>query len=248
MERVFIQEIYCISDLAIVLACCLKMVSSKPTKTSTLVCFTQEIGISRTNSPNNFMWEQLLSSPGSLPQGLSQQECEKQMEKLADQVRVGDMAGFWGPRDTLLMATRNPVNSLTSWGWLVVEIPIFLQVFLNTSRVVQDFWTIINSIIVDIVFWNEKDTMYNFIRWFWRFLNVTNPMPGSNSPLFLPVGSFHRSNDQALLNLPKSVGERIAKAPRRLLVQRSVQGQRLRRGLLRGTTIAFITTGYEGLG
>lgn len=95
----------------------------------------EEIGISRTNSPNNFMWEQLLSSPGSLPQGLSQQECEKQMEKLAD---------------------------------------------------------------------------------------------------------------QALLNLPKSVGERIAKAPRRLLVQRSVQGQRLRRGLLRGTTIAFITTGYEG--
>lgn len=47
-------------------------------------------------------------------------------------------------------------------------------------------------------------------------------------------------------NLPKSINERIAKSPRRLLVQRSPQGQRLRQGILRGATIAFITTGYEG--
>ena len=86
------------------------------------------------------MWEQLLSSPGSLPQGLSQQECEKQMEKLADQVRVGYMAGFGGgPRDTLLMATRNPSKNSPVEG-KVVEIPIsFTGFFKNTSRVVQDF-------------------------------------------------------------------------------------------------------------
>jgi len=44
----------------------------------------QEIGISRTDSPSNFMWEQLLSSPGSLPQGLTEVECQKQTEKLVD--------------------------------------------------------------------------------------------------------------------------------------------------------------------
>lgn len=95
----------------------------------------QEIGISRTDSPSNFMWEQLLSSPGSLPQGLTEVECQKQTEKLVD---------------------------------------------------------------------------------------------------------------KALATMPKAVGERLAKAPRRLLVQRSLQGQRLRRGILRGATLAFITTGYEG--
>lgn len=95
----------------------------------------QEVGITRTNSPPSFMVEQLLSSPGSLPQGLTQEESDKQME---------------------------------------------------------------------------------------------------------------RNVDKALQNLPKSINERIAKSPRRLLVQRSPQGQRLRQGILRGATIAFITTGYEG--
>ncbi len=183
METAFIQEIYCISDVSF----------RGPTWT-----VPQEIGISRTNSPNNFMWEQLLSSPGSLPQGLSQQECEKQMEKLADQVRV-EGGRFLGARDMTKV--------------------------------------------------NAKDTNPQF----WRFLGCYKFTlgPGIITFFYLPVEQLngsHRSNNQALLNLPKSVGERIAKAPRRLLVQRSVQGQRLRRGLLRGTTIAFITTGYEGLG
>ncbi|CAJ1354775.1 unnamed protein product, partial [Effrenium voratum] len=40
--------------------------------------------------------------------------------------------------------------------------------------------------------------------------------------------------------------ERLAKVPRRLLTQRGDTGQRLRRGILKGATIVFITTGYEG--
>ena len=47
----------------------------------------EEIGISRTNSPSSFMVEQLLSSPGSLPQGLTQSESERLMEKRVDQAR-----------------------------------------------------------------------------------------------------------------------------------------------------------------
>mmetsp|Transcript_43900 Transcript_43900/g.82006 ORF Transcript_43900/g.82006 Transcript_43900/m.82006 type:complete len:635 (+) Transcript_43900:43-1947(+) len=54
--------------------------------------------------------------------------------------------------------------------------------------------------------------------------------------------------EKALADLPKNVStnERIAKCPRRLLNERGVAGQRLRRGILKGSTIAFITTGYEG--
>ncbi|CAE7815788.1 CARNS1 [Symbiodinium sp. KB8] len=54
--------------------------------------------------------------------------------------------------------------------------------------------------------------------------------------------------EKALADLPKyaSTNERIAKCPRRLLTERGLAGQQLRRGILKGSTIAFITTGYEG--
>ena len=54
--------------------------------------------------------------------------------------------------------------------------------------------------------------------------------------------------EKALAELPKyaSTNERIAKCPRRLLTERGLPGQKLRRGILKGSTIAFITTGYEG--
>ena len=54
--------------------------------------------------------------------------------------------------------------------------------------------------------------------------------------------------ERALAELPQytSTNERIAKCPRRLLTERGIAGQRLRRGILKGSTIAFITTGYEG--
>eukprot|EP00439_Symbiodinium_sp_Y106_P015269 s8955_g2.t1 len=54
--------------------------------------------------------------------------------------------------------------------------------------------------------------------------------------------------EKALADLPKyaTTNERIAKCPRRLLTERGLAGQQLRRGILKGSTIAFITTGYEG--
>ena len=53
----------------------------------------QEVGITRTNSPPSFMVEQLLSSPGSLPQGLTQEESDKQMERNVDKAPDTVMMG-----------------------------------------------------------------------------------------------------------------------------------------------------------
>lgn len=63
----------------------------------------QEIGISKSNSPPNFMLEQLLSSPGSLPQGLTHEECEQQVAKRVDQVRTASCDAFmpWKSFETL---------------------------------------------------------------------------------------------------------------------------------------------------
>eukprot|EP00933_Yihiella_yeosuensis_P032052 TRINITY_DN25639_c0_g1_i1.p1 TRINITY_DN25639_c0_g1~~TRINITY_DN25639_c0_g1_i1.p1 ORF type:complete len:530 (+),score=96.62 TRINITY_DN25639_c0_g1_i1:34-1590(+) len=61
-------------------------------------------------------------------------------------------------------------------------------------------------------------------------------------------GQLRKRVEKVLKELPKGVPtcERIAKTPRRLLTHRSEIGQRLRRGLIEGATIAFFTTGYEG--
>jgi len=76
------------------------------------------------------------------------------------------------------------------------------------------------------------------------------------SPGSLPQGlsqvqrehQMERRVDKVLRELPAqaSVGERVAKAPRRLITARGSTGQRLRRGVMRGATIVFFTTGYEG--
>mmetsp|Transcript_73735 Transcript_73735/g.130190 ORF Transcript_73735/g.130190 Transcript_73735/m.130190 type:complete len:650 (+) Transcript_73735:66-2015(+) len=76
------------------------------------------------------------------------------------------------------------------------------------------------------------------------------------SPGSLPQGltseerehQLERRVDKVLKELPvkASTGERLAKAPRRLVTSRGAVGQRLRRGILQGATIVFFTTGYEG--
>eukprot|EP00928_Gymnodinium_smaydae_P042643 TRINITY_DN28687_c0_g2_i1.p1 TRINITY_DN28687_c0_g2~~TRINITY_DN28687_c0_g2_i1.p1 ORF type:complete len:696 (+),score=144.16 TRINITY_DN28687_c0_g2_i1:83-2089(+) len=76
------------------------------------------------------------------------------------------------------------------------------------------------------------------------------------SPGTLPQISTQAEREEAMRDcvdraLAKMVAgastcERLAKVQRRLLAQRGPQAQRLRRGLLRGSTIVFFTAGYEG--
>jgi len=75
------------------------------------------------------------------------------------------------------------------------------------------------------------------------------------SPGSLPRGHMPAEREKVRRDLidrvireltPGPMCERLAQVPRRLLSARGQDGQRLRRALLRGSTIVFFTAGYEG--
>jgi len=75
------------------------------------------------------------------------------------------------------------------------------------------------------------------------------------SPGSLPKGQTVKDRERQMRDLinrvirelqPGLTCERMARVPRRLLTARGQDGQRLRRELLRGSTIVFFTAGYEG--
>jgi len=80
-----------------------------------------------------------------------------------------------------------------------------------------------------------------------QLLRSPNVLP----PAMTPEDRERNTNDRVERAIGRlapgmSVNEKVAKVPRRLLVMRGPDGQRLRRAVLRGSTIVFFTAGYEG--